>query len=304
MQSYGILNGAGADMEPVPDTNHFRVFTEMRAHMDSLKVTGKEPFRIVLEEAQGEIEEKKSRFIATIRPIETEEEALQVVEQLKKKYWDARHNCYAYILQGANPVVRCSDDGEPQGTAGRPMLEVLTGANLQGVVAVVTRYFGGTLLGTGGLVRAYTAAVQEEGPGLGGQIATYQIHPDIAFAFDVGHGWTEDLPRDEMLRVGGGPALAIGGRFHPGMVRKFIAVCEKFGIPYQLEPTPAASGTDAESIQTNRDGVPVLLISIPLRYMHTGVETGSVSDIENIGKAVAHMISEIDRENWEGLLCY
>ena len=161
MQSYGILNGAGADMEPVPDTNHFRVFTEMRAHMDSLKVTGKEPFRIVLEEAQGEIEEKKSRFIATIRPIETEEEALQVVEQLKKKYWDARHNCYAYILQGANPVVRCSDDGEPQGTAGRPMLEVLTGANLQGVVAVVTRYFGGTLLGTGGLVRAYTAAVQE-----------------------------------------------------------------------------------------------------------------------------------------------
>ena len=137
MQSYGILNGAGADMEPVPDTNHFRVFTEMRAHMDSLKVTGKEPFRIVLEEA------------------------LQVVEQLKKKYWDARHNCYAYILQGANPVVRCSDDGEPQGTAGRPMLEVLTGANLQGVVAVVTRYFGGTLLGTGGLVRAYTAAVQE-----------------------------------------------------------------------------------------------------------------------------------------------
>ena len=150
----------------------------------------------------------------------------------------------------------------------------------------------------------YSAAVQEEGPGLGGQIATYQIHPDIAFAFDVGHGWTEDLPRDEMLRVGGGPALAIGGRFHPGMVRKFIAVCEKFGIPYQLEPTPAASGTDAESIQTNRDGVPVLLISIPLRYMHTGVETGSVSDIENIGKAVAHMISEIDRENWEGLLCY
>ena len=88
------------------------------------------------------------------------------------------------------------------------------------------------------------------------------------------------------------------------MVRKFIAVCEKFGIPYQLEPTPAASGTDAESIQTNRNGVPVLLISIPLRYMHTGVETGSVSDIENIGKAVAHMISEIDRENWEGLLCY
>ena len=107
-----------------------------------------------------------------------------------------------------------------------------------------------------------------------------------------------------MLKLGGGPALAIGGRFHPGMVKKFISICERYGIRYQLEPTPAASGTDAESIQTNRDGVPVLLISIPLRYMHTGVETGCVTDIENIGKAVAHMISEIDQENWEGLLCH
>ena len=150
----------------------------------------------------------------------------------------------------------------------------------------------------------YSAAVQEEGPGLGGQIATYKIHPDIAFAFDVGHGWTEDLPRDEMLTVGGGPALAIGGRFHPGMVKKFISICEELGINYQLEPTPAASGTDAESIQTNRDGVPVLLISIPLRYMHTRLETGTISVIEKIGKTVAHMISRIDQENWEGLLCY
>jgi endoglucanase len=88
------------------------------------------------------------------------------------------------------------------------------------------------------------------------------------------------------------------------MVKKFISVCQRFDIPYQLEPTPAASGTDAESIQTNRDGVPVLLISIPLRYMHTGVETGNIRDIENAGKAVAHMISEIDQEDWEGLLCY
>lgn len=150
----------------------------------------------------------------------------------------------------------------------------------------------------------YSAAVQEEGPGLGGQISTYQIHPDIAFAFDVGHGWAEDLPKGDTLAVGGGPALAIGGRFHPGMVKKFISVCQRFDIPYQLEPTPAASGTDAESIQTNRDGVPVLLISIPLRYMHTGVETGNIRDIENAGKAVAHMISEIDQEDWEGLLCY
>lgn len=128
--------------------------------MEKTEQIVKEPYNIIMEEAQGEIEEKKSRFIATIRPIASEEEALMVVEQLKKKYWDARHNCYAYVLNGSNPLLRCSDDGEPQGTAGRPMLEVLTGANLRGVVAVVTRYFGGTLLGTGGLVRAYTQAVQ------------------------------------------------------------------------------------------------------------------------------------------------
>lgn len=121
----------------------------------------KEPYNIIMDHAQGEIEEKKSRFIANLYPIETEEEALLLVEQLKKKYWDARHNCFAYVLNGNNPLIRCSDDGEPQGTAGRPMLEVLTGANLRGIVAVVTRYFGGTLLGTGGLVRAYTQAVQE-----------------------------------------------------------------------------------------------------------------------------------------------
>ena len=123
--------------------------------------TDVQSYRVVLEGGEGIYEEKKSRFIATVRSCETEAEAVEFIEAMKKKYWDARHNCYAYILQGANPVVRCSDDGEPQGTAGRPMLEVLTGANLQGVVAVVTRYFGGTLLGTGGLVRAYTAAVQE-----------------------------------------------------------------------------------------------------------------------------------------------
>ena len=118
-------------------------------------------YKTVYKGGTGEIEEKKSRFIASIEPVDCEEEAVAFFNRKKKEYWDARHNCYAYILQGANPVVRCSDDGEPQGTAGRPMLEVLTGANLQGVVAVVTRYFGGTLLGTGGLVRAYTAAVQE-----------------------------------------------------------------------------------------------------------------------------------------------
>ncbi len=109
----------------------------------------------------GELTEKKSRFIATVHPVETEEEALAFVEEIKKKYWDARHNCYAYVLGERQELMRCSDDGEPSQTAGKPMMDVLTGAGLTNVVVVVTRYFGGTLLGTGGLVRAYSGAVKE-----------------------------------------------------------------------------------------------------------------------------------------------
>lgn len=111
-------------------------------------------------EGVGEIEEKKSRFIATLRHVESEEEAQAVIAELKKKYWDARHNCSAYIIGTDKPIERCSDDGEPSRTAGMPMLDILKGAGLTDVVAVVTRYFGGVLLGTGGLVRAYQGAVR------------------------------------------------------------------------------------------------------------------------------------------------
>ena len=120
-----------------------------------------EEIRIVLEGGSGEIEEKKSRFIADIIPVHAEEEALAFIAAAKKKYWDARHNCFAYIIGERGQLKRCSDDAEPQGAAGRPMLVVLEGENLTDVVCVVTRYFGGTLLGTGGLVRAYSGAVRE-----------------------------------------------------------------------------------------------------------------------------------------------
>ncbi|MGN0400643.1 MAG: YigZ family protein [Acetatifactor sp.] len=116
--------------------------------------------RVLLEGGVGEYEEKKSRFIATVRPCETEEEAAAFIEEMKKKYWDARHNCSAYVLGMHGELTRCSDDGEPGGTAGRPMLEVLLGSGIRNAAVVVTRYFGGVLLGTGGLVRAYTQAVQ------------------------------------------------------------------------------------------------------------------------------------------------
>lgn len=108
----------------------------------------------------GEIVEKKSRFIATTEKIETEEEALAFIGRMKKQYWDARHNCYAFVAGKQHNLQRCSDDGEPAGTAGRPMLDVLLREDIHNIAVVVTRYFGGTLLGTGGLVRAYQKAVQ------------------------------------------------------------------------------------------------------------------------------------------------
>ena len=93
--------------------------------------------------------------------IDTEEEALAFIARMKKQYWDARHNCYAFVAGKNHELQRCSDDGEPNGTAGRPMLEVLLREDIHNIAVVVTRYFGGTLLGTGGLVRAYQKSVQE-----------------------------------------------------------------------------------------------------------------------------------------------
>lgn len=109
---------------------------------------------------QGEITEKKSRFIATVKPVESEDEAVSFINETKKKYWDARHNCSAFVIGKRRELTRCSDDGEPAGTAGRPMLDVLLKENIHNAAVVVTRYFGGVLLGTGGLVRAYQQATK------------------------------------------------------------------------------------------------------------------------------------------------
>lgn len=119
-----------------------------------------EKYKTIYKGAQTEIIEKKSRFITTVRLVQSEAEAVAFIEAMKKKYWNASHNCSAYAIGEGRAIVRCSDDGEPSGTAGRPMLDVLLGADLYNTAVVVTRYFGGTLLGTGGLVRAYSKAVQ------------------------------------------------------------------------------------------------------------------------------------------------
>ena len=119
----------------------------------------KERYRTVQKEACGEITEKRSRFIASVKPVTTEEEAVLFLEKLKKKYWDARHNVYAYIIE-ENNIQRYSDDGEPAGTAGVPVLEFLKKEGLSNIIVVVTRYFGGILLGTGGLVHAYSKSAK------------------------------------------------------------------------------------------------------------------------------------------------
>ncbi len=108
-----------------------------------------------------EITEKRSRFIAALSPASTEEEAQAFIRGIKKKKHDASHNCSAYIIGEHSQISHSSDDGEPAGTAGKPMLAVLSANELYNVVAVVTRYFGGILLGTGGLVRAYSRALEE-----------------------------------------------------------------------------------------------------------------------------------------------
>ena len=116
-------------------------------------------YRTVAAEAEAEFIEKRSRFIGHIAPVYSEEEAADYVAQMRQRYWDASHNVYAYILR-TGQIRRYSDDSEPQGTAGIPTLEVISREQLTDVVVVVTRYFGGTLLGAGGLVRAYSHAAK------------------------------------------------------------------------------------------------------------------------------------------------
>lgn len=141
-------------------------------------------YKILYEGGEGETEVKKSRFIATTRPVSSEEEAAAFIGEMKKKYWDASHNCSAFTIGRNHELTRCSDDGEPAQTAGRPMLDVLLGEDVHDICVVVTRYFGGTLLGTGGLVRAYSGAVKE------GLLNSRIVEKARAFRMNVTTGYT------------------------------------------------------------------------------------------------------------------
>ena len=118
-----------------------------------------EAYLVPTQFGEDEFYEKKSHFIGRVWPVETEEEALEKIQQMKKQHYDATHNCWAYIIRDG--AVRFSDDGEPGGTAGMPMLQVLQREGLQNIVCVVTRYFGGILLGAGGLTRAYSKGARD-----------------------------------------------------------------------------------------------------------------------------------------------
>ena len=115
----------------------------------------------LVESEEGIYIEKKSKFICHLFTVTSADEVTEIVKAEKKKYYDAKHHCYAYVMGDDGSDIKCSDDGEPSGTAGRPMLDILQKEGLTDILCVVTRYFGGTLLGTGGLVRAYSAALKD-----------------------------------------------------------------------------------------------------------------------------------------------
>lgn len=141
-------------------------------------------FKTIKQEAEGIIVEKKSKFIANVFYIETEREAEEILNKIRKKYHDARHNCYAYRINGENGIMqKQSDDGEPSGTAGAPMLNILEKKELINTLVIVTRYFGGILLGTGGLVKAYSDATKKalENAGETNKEAGYVVEVTIEY---------------------------------------------------------------------------------------------------------------------------
>ena len=184
--------------------------------------------KIILESKEAEIVEKKSRFIANIAAVGSEEEALEFIDKIKKKYYDARHNCYAYIIGEDGNKKKCSDDGEPQRSAGMPMMEVLENQGYFDIVAVVTRYFGGTLLGVGGLIRAYQGAVIEGlNKSKSGEIRSgfrakyrfgYDFYGKIKYIAESENIVIEDTIFDEMVNI----SLIFEDSSYERLQKKFI----------------------------------------------------------------------------------
>jgi endoglucanase len=148
------------------------------------------------------------------------------------------------------------------------------------------------------------ATVQEEVGTRGAIVSTYNILPDIGIAIDVTFGATPELPKDETYELGKGPTIGLGANVHPKIYERFVQVAKEHNIPYHVEILPGHSGTDAWAMQVTQSGVATGLLSIPLRYMHTSVETIDINDIKYTGKLLAYFIASLDEEDLEGFLCY
>lgn len=160
-----------------------------------------EQYRTVRRQASAEIVIKKSRFIGHVKPVESEDEAIAFIEQIKKEHWSATHNCSAYVVGERDQFQKQSDDGEPSGTAGKPILEVIKQQGLKNTVVVVTRYFGGIMLGAGGLIRAYTEATVE---GLAAaKPVTLALHREVLVEIDyTWHGKVDNELRGKGTMLG------------------------------------------------------------------------------------------------------
>lgn len=150
----------------------------------------------------------------------------------------------------------------------------------------------------------FVSTVQEEVGVRGATVSAYNIEPDIGIAIDVGFGTTPELPREYTLDMGKGPGIGLGGNIHPILREKLTEIATEYNVPFQYEIEPGPTGTDARAIQITKCGVPTLLISLPLRYMHTSIETVNLNDIKTSAKLLARFISYISSDNLEGLLCY
>lgn len=160
-----------------------------------------ERYRTVRRAGEKEIVIKKSRFIGHVKPVESEEEAISFIEEIKKRHWNATHNCSAYMIGERDEIQKQSDDGEPSGTAGKPILEVIRNQGLKNIAIVVTRYFGGIMLGAGGLIRAYTdgavAAIEA------GEAITRVLHREVFVELDYTWlGKVENELRNRGVRTG------------------------------------------------------------------------------------------------------
>ncbi len=149
----------------------------------------------------------------------------------------------------------------------------------------------------------YAATAQEETGYRGSTTASYKVDPDIGIVLDVDFGKAPGMP-PETCELGKGPIVSFGGRLNQKLTKKFIEVSKTYNYPMQYEALPSKTGTDTEAVQINREGVPCILLSIPLRYMHTSVETIDIKDIEITGKAIARFINELDNSDLEEILCF